>query len=39
MKHLIEKFPEISKVLQNKKIEVKAGYYNLHTGIVEILKD
>lgn len=37
MKNLLETSPRLGKVLQDKKIEVHAAYYNLETGIVELL--
>ncbi|NGX63291.1 MAG: Carbonic anhydrase 2 [Candidatus Anoxychlamydiales bacterium] len=37
MKDLLEKSPNIEKLIQDKKIEVHAAYYNLKTGLVELL--
>lgn len=37
MKNLLENSPRLGKVLKDKKIEVHAAYYNLETGIVELL--
>jgi carbonic anhydrase len=39
MKKIIEKSPNIKKLIQDKKIEVRAAYYNLKTGLIEILDD
>ncbi len=37
MKNYLEKSPNIAGLIQDKKIQVHAGYYNFKTGIVEIL--
>ena len=37
MKDFLEKSPNIAKLIQNKKIEVYGAYYNLKTGLVELL--
>ena len=37
MKHFLENSPNIKQLIENKKIEVQAAYYNLKTGRVEIL--
>ena len=37
MKNFLEKSPNIAKLIKDKKIEVHAAYYNLKTGIVEII--
>lgn len=39
MKDFLEKSPNIAKLIQDKKIAVHAGYYNLKTGLVELLND
>lgn len=38
MKNYLENSPNIKKLINDKKISVYAGYYNLKTGAVEILK-
>ena len=39
MKHLLEQSPNLETLIQKKKIQVHAAYYNLKTGLVELLKD
>lgn len=39
MKNFLENSPNIKRLIQNKKIEVHAAYYNLKSGLVEILDD
>ena len=39
MKDFLENSPNIKQLIQDKKIEVHAGYYNLKTGLVEPLND
>ena len=38
MKDFLEKSPRIEKLMQDKKITINAAYYNLKTGLIEILK-
>lgn len=38
MKALLEKSSDINKLIQENKIKVYAAYYNLKTGVVEVLK-
>jgi carbonic anhydrase len=35
----LKKSPELSQLIQDKKLSVQGGYYDFHTGKVEILKD
>lgn len=37
MKELLLKHPPLSKLFHAKKIEIVAGYYNLQTGVVDLL--
>ncbi len=39
MKKYLEGRPVIKKLIASKKLDIYAGYYNLRTGAVEILKD
>jgi carbonic anhydrase len=39
MKNFLEKSPNIERIIRDNKIEVYAAYYNLETGLVEILDD
>lgn len=37
MKKILEKTPQLQQLIQNKKIGVHAAYYNLTTGLIEVL--
>jgi carbonic anhydrase len=39
MKDFLEKSPNIEQLIKKKKIEVHAAYYNLKTGLVELLEN
>ena len=39
MKNYLQKTPVIQKLINDKKIEIYAGYYNLQTGLVELLNE
>ena len=39
MKHLLEQSPNLEILIQKKKIQVHAAYYNLKTGLVELLNE
>jgi carbonic anhydrase len=39
MKNLLVNSPNIKKLIQEKRIEVRAAYYNLKTGLVEVLDE
>ncbi|MBN2478883.1 MAG: carbonic anhydrase [Parachlamydiales bacterium] len=38
MKSFLEQSPNIKQLIQDKKIEVHAAYYNLKTGLIELLE-
>jgi carbonic anhydrase len=39
MKNFLEKSPKIEQLIKEKKIEVQAAYYNLETGLVELINE
>jgi carbonic anhydrase len=39
MKNFLEKSPKIKQLIKDKKIEVHAAYYNLKTGLVELINE
>lgn len=39
MKNFLEKTPNIKQLINDKKIEIHAAYYNLKTGLVELINE